>query len=304
MMHAAMRYSTAPEIAGRLVPILNAALDDDHAVLVCLDDEKSTALVKGIGARSDRITFTPLATRYTRPAQAIDALATFIDASVRAGAPAVHSIGELPLDGTDGDEDWIRYEAAANDIFASVPLHAICLYRHDVPVDVHDAIGRTHPHVDSCNGWELSATYAGAAAGCAQLTVPRLAPERSPDFTLRGVGDPRTARVGVSDAMSPTVRTAVADTMALVVSELVTNAILHGGGAANVSLWMEPASLVVTVHDDGPGIDDPFAGLRPPDLPRRGAGLWVTHHLCDRVAIERPTAGGSSITARIDLRAH
>jgi hypothetical protein len=291
-------------VAERLVPIVNDALDHDHAVLICLDDEKSDALADALGARSDRITFVSRTDCYSRPAHAIDALTAFINAKVRDGVPAVHSIGEIPFDGGEGDVDWVRYEAAANDIFAFLPLHALCLYPHDVPVDVRDTIGRTHTHVDSHDGMRESPVYAGAAAGCAHLTVPHLAPDRQPDFALRGVADPRRARIGVSDAMSPTVRTAVADTMALVVSELVTNAVLHGGGAANVSLWMEPASLVVTVRDDGPGIADPFAGLRPPDFPARGAGLWVTHHLCDRVAIERPPEGGSSITARIDLRAH
>jgi anti-sigma regulatory factor (Ser/Thr protein kinase) len=304
MVHAAMLYSTPAEATARLLPMLRDAIAREHAVLVRLDEQKINALQRGLGEDAHRITFVDPTARYGRPAQAIDALSTFIGAMLVGGTTLVHAIGELVHDGDEVDTDWVRYEAAVNDVFATAPLRATCLYPRDLPARVLDAVGRTHPHVDTRQGLSASVMYRGAEAACAQLPATRLAPAREPDLCLTGVADPRRARAGVSNAVGNELRTTAADSLAVVVSELVTNSILHGGGAADVELWCEPASLVLRVRDDGPGIRDPFAGLRPPDFPRRGAGLWVAHHLCDRVAIECPPAGGAVVTARLDLNHH
>jgi anti-sigma regulatory factor (Ser/Thr protein kinase) len=85
----------------------------------------------------------------------------------------------------------------------------------------------------------------------------------------------------------------------LVVSELVTNSIVHGGGRATVALWLQPSTVIVAVHDEGVGIDDPFAGMWPPALPDRGAGLWVANYLSERISIERSPLGGAAITVEL-----
>jgi anti-sigma regulatory factor (Ser/Thr protein kinase) len=76
----------------------------------------------------------------------------------------------------------------------------------------------------------------------------------------------------------------------LVVSELLTNALLHAGtaeGARPIRLVVrvEPAALRISVEDDGPGFDPPRPDPRPDA--EAGRGLFLVDHLCDRWGIDR-----------------
>jgi anti-sigma regulatory factor (Ser/Thr protein kinase) len=68
------------------------------------------------------------------------------------------------------------------------------------------------------------------------------------------------------------------------VSEVVTNATLHGRPPVQVTGWVAPGRRVatVTITDHGPGPDDPQAGQRPEsrDPGDGGFGLWLAHHMC------------------------
>lgn len=56
----------------------------------------------------------------------------------------------------------------------------------------------------------------------------------------------------------------------LVVSELATNSVRHGGGSGILRLWREGPYAVCEVRDRGV-ITDPLVGLRRPDF-RKGSG--------------------------------
>jgi anti-sigma regulatory factor (Ser/Thr protein kinase) len=83
----------------------------------------------------------------------------------------------------------------------------------------------------------------------------------------------------------------------LVVTELVTNSVEHGGGAGTVRLWTSNDHLVCEVRDHGT-LGDPLAGRRParPDDPR-GRGLLLVNQIADLVRVY----AGSESTA---IRAH
>ena len=71
------------------------------------------------------------------------------------------------------------------------------------------------------------------------------------------------------------------------VSEVVTNAALHGRPPVRVLGWMADGEAVITVTDHGPGPSDPDVGLRPAtrDQGEGGFGLWLAHQLCDEVVM-------------------
>ncbi len=64
-----------------------------------------------------------------------------------------------------------------------------------------------------------------------------------------------------------------ADTVLLVVSELVTNALRHGGGGCTLELTAHPDSIEVTVHDDSPKVCRACA----PRSERRHGRLRLAH---------------------------
>ncbi|GGX40505.1 hypothetical protein GCM10010353_64800 [Streptomyces chryseus] len=104
--------------------------------------------------------------------------------------------------------------------------------------------------------------------GTMSVTV---APARS-STSLAGARE--NARHFLDDPV-PAIAAEAADTVVLVVSELVTNALRHGGGTCALDLTAHPDSIEVAVHDRSPRA--PSMGT--PDLVRGtggSAGPWST----------------------------
>jgi anti-sigma regulatory factor (Ser/Thr protein kinase) len=72
----------------------------------------------------------------------------------------------------------------------------------------------------------------------------------------------------------------------LVVNEIATNAVIHGGPPSKVRAWTLDDEIVVEVADAGDGIRDVNAGRIAP-MPDQlgGRGLWLTRRLCDDVEV-------------------
>jgi anti-sigma regulatory factor (Ser/Thr protein kinase) len=88
--------------------------------------------------------------------------------------------------------------------------------------------------------------------------------------------------------------------LVLAVDEIATNAIRHGGGAGELTLWVSREKLWFRVADRGPGMH-----TSPPTKPpsRRqigGRGLWITRQVTDDMSIESGP-DGTVVTAAINL---
>ena len=104
-----------------------------------------------------------------------------------------------------------------------------------------------------------------------------------------------SVRVPASDASARVARQAcrhllphggeAAGELELLVSELVTNAVVHSGVEGESTIWLEvavgPSHIRVEVADEGPGFEPPSAADL--QLPRIGGfGLVFVNQLCDR----------------------
>ncbi|MEV0905515.1 ATP-binding protein [Streptomyces hokutonensis] len=85
-----------------------------------------------------------------------------------------------------------------------------------------------------------------------------------------------------------------ADTVVLVVSELVTNAPRHGGGTCTLDLTAHPDGIEVTVHDHSPQAPR----MRTPDLNdgTGGFGWPMVNRLARTTAVTRQAAGGKTVS--------
>ena len=73
----------------------------------------------------------------------------------------------------------------------------------------------------------------------------------------------------------------------LVVNELTTNVIRHGGGRGCVRLWRHGDEFWCEVVDTGPGIPaQSLHRMRESRPGSRGHGLWLAHHICADVHID------------------
>lgn len=68
----------------------------------------------------------------------------------------------------------------------------------------------------------------------------------------------------------------------LVVSELVTNAVLHGEGPVSLRLCTSGGTVHGEVADSGAGFEPDVPRLVSADDVEGGRGLFLVDHLCDR----------------------
>ncbi len=89
--------------------------------------------------------------------------------------------------------------------------------------------------------------------------------------------------------------------LALIADELITNVIVHGGGAGRLRLLRRGRRVYCQVSDFGPGLVHPHrAGWQPPSVsdPWGGRGLWTVRMFCERLTIDSSQIG-TTITASL-----
>ncbi|MBT2400877.1 ATP-binding protein [Streptomyces sp. ISL-100] len=100
-----------------------------------------------------------------------------------------------------------------------------------------------------------------------------------------------------ANSLSPALGADVADTLVLVVSELVTNAVRHGGGRYTLELSAGPDAVSAAVSDPNPSPPREVT----PDLNggSGGFGWHMVHRLTDCVTITPGPGPGKTINALI-----
>jgi anti-sigma regulatory factor (Ser/Thr protein kinase) len=189
--------------------------------------------------------------------------------------------------------DYRRIEAAINVLFADTAVDVLCPYDATLPahllgigLDTHDTmlgLSPTVPRPRSGDPMELIADLATVVpppAGAATLdcsSPAQLAHAR------RLVHDH-----GQAAGLTPE----LVDGVALAVTEVLTNALLHGRSPARLHVYDEGPTWVCHVHDRGRGPADPLAGMLPPsEASENGRGLWLARQLCTAVDVGSDASG-------------
>ena len=88
----------------------------------------------------------------------------------------------------------------------------------------------------------------------------------------------------------------------LLVHELASNAVRHGGGSGRLRMWVTGDAVRCEVSDTGPGLPDRYLGtLAQPALDAVGGrGIWLIRELCDRVDW-RSGPDGTVVTVSVEL---
>jgi anti-sigma regulatory factor (Ser/Thr protein kinase) len=114
----------------------------------------------------------------------------------------------------------------------------------------------------------------------------------------RGPDAPRQARGALAEWYADALEADELQTGRLLVSELVTNAVVHGEGGIRLTADLEDDRLRLEVRDEGSGFERAARGLSFREL--RGHGLTIVETLASRWGIRE---GTTHVWAEIELSA-
>ncbi|MET9695634.1 ATP-binding protein [Streptomyces sp. NPDC006529] len=126
--------------------------------------------------------------------------------------------------------------------------------------------------------------------------------ERTALRPLAAVAGARRAARSFLGALGQTaIEPECADTVILVVSELVTNALRHGGGAHTLRLAAHPDTIEVSVEDSSPH----WPRMRTPDLVdgTGGFGWRMVNDLARSIVVTPTPEGGKTVRALLPRQA-
>ena len=145
----------------------------------------------------------------------------------------------------------------------------LCSYdANGLPDPVLDGVWRTHPEVVARGAWSASERFDDPDA---LLRGSRRAGAARRASRSVGVGaDVEAFRERLAAELSPTAsRRRGSLDMLLAATEILANALEHGGGVRDVRVGRVDGRFVCEVVDAGAGFDDPTAGY--PGAPRRAS---------------------------------
>ena len=294
-VHPALFYRGEAEYLAGTVPFVRDGLAAGEPVAVAVPGPNLELLRAELGADAERVRLLDMTQAGRNPGRIIPwVLRAFADAN---SDRPVRIIGE-PIWPARSEWEYpacAQHEALINMAFTGRDVTILCPYDADrlAPEVLADA-EVTHPVLIDGTGQRDSAVYAPERI-VATYNVPLPEPtEPAPVFEVTAATPVeitevrRLARHHAARAGLPADR--VVD-VELVVTELVTNSVEHGGGAGIVRLWTANGHLVCEVRDRGT-LGDPLAGRRPPrpDNPR-GRGLLLVNQIADLIRMHTGTDG-------------
>lgn len=290
--HTSLMYHGDRAYAAEAGGFLREGLEQGQRALVMAPPSRMALLATELGADADAVDFVDEAVAYEPQWNAyrvlLDHLATTPEVRTRVIAEQVlarRAPAELV--------DYRRLESAANLVFAGRAVDLLCPYDAALPQVLLDIARRAHRGLRLRGSVVPNAGFRDPLEELAVLAAVVLPP---PDATTLDCSDQsdvalvrRTVRAqGSRDGLAPD----VVDDLELAVSEVLTNALLHGSPPTLVHLYEEADMWVCHVQDGGRLPVDPLAGVLPPaGLSDHGYGLWLARQLVPAVDVGSDLTG-------------
>jgi anti-sigma regulatory factor (Ser/Thr protein kinase) len=282
------------------LPIMNAALAADDAILVAVSAKRIALLREALGEQQRRIVFADMQDLGANPARIIPAWQSFLD--LHAAPATALGIGEPIWPGRSDAEliECQRHESLLNVAFGGGRCwRLVCPY--DVGAlddEVIDAARLSHP-LDAVHGAIAESAAADVFDPFAGVLPPPRAQSQTLPFSLTGIAELRgvVARSGEAAGLAVT----RSEDLVLAFSELAANSVRYGGGEGTLELWVQEGTLMCEVRDRG-HLTQPLLGrVRPDAEQQRGRGLWMVNQLCDLVQIRSSPGSGTTVRVHMHL---
>jgi anti-sigma regulatory factor (Ser/Thr protein kinase) len=301
--HEALFYGGHDEFLAGTVPFIRAGLESEEPILVAVGREKIRLIQSELGTDGEQVRFADMAELGTNPARIIPAWRDFV-AEHAAEESRPRGIGEPIWPGRRPEEivECQHHESLLNLVFdGGTGWSLLCPYDRDhLPGDVLEVARESHPTIAEAGRHAPSPAYSADSSGRPFIGPLTPAPAEADGFAFTRERIPEL-RHAVSDLAlrAGLDETRVGD-FALVISELATNTVRHGGGRGIARVWQEGGAVLCEVHDEG-RLDEPLVGRdRPSPTQLGGRGLWLVNQVADLVQI-RSNETGSIIRARMEI---
>ncbi|MDL5199201.1 sensor histidine kinase [Streptomyces sp. ALI-76-A] len=297
-LHPALFYRDEQEYLHGTVPFIRDGLKAGEPVAVAVPGPNLAVLRTALGEDAADVRLLDMSEAGRNPGRIIPkVLRAFADAHPRT---RVRIIGEPVWAGRSSVEypACAQHEALINPAFQGRDVTILCPYdagRLDEQV-LTDAYA-THPLVIS-DGQEQHSTAYAPEQVVARYNEPLEHAETAEELVFDAERLPGARHFAVERAERFGLSGLRLENVALVVAELTTNSVLHGGGSGTLRVWADDGQMVCEVRDGG-YLKDPLAGRRPPAPGQLGGrGLMLVHYLADLVRIHT-APGGTAIRCYI-----
>ncbi|MFC9286864.1 anti-sigma factor RsbA family regulatory protein [Streptomyces sp. NPDC057052] len=284
-VHPALFYQGEKEYLHGTVPFIRDGLKAGEPVAVAVPGPNLALLETALGEDAAHVKFLDMTDAGRNPGRIIPkVLRAFADAHRQTH---VRIIGEPIWAGRSSVEypACAQHEALINPAFQGRNVTILCPYDAD-RLDEHvltDAYA-THPLVISGGKERLSTAYAPEHV-VARYNQPLEQPAAADELSFHADQLPNARHFAVGHAARLGLSGIRLEDVALIVAELTTNSVVHGGGSGTLRVWAEDSQVVCEVRDHGQ-LNDPLAGRRPPARDQLGGrGLLLVHSLADLVRI-------------------
>jgi anti-sigma regulatory factor (Ser/Thr protein kinase) len=280
LRHNAFVYDTEAEYLATAVAFLQEGLRLGQGAVVANERNGIGAIREALGDQAAQVRFVDVSAAYTRPAKTLAAYHQ-VYAEELSRFPSLRAVADVQYGPNPGEwELWNGYESVFNQSFAHLPAWVLCSYKTaDLPDPVRDGIWRTHPEVVSGGTWNDSASYDSRDEPFVNTSRPAPLEQAASIPVAEVAHDVEAMRASLVRALVaqglPDGR--VVETL-LATTEVLANAVSHGGGVAAIRVGRVGGRRVWEVVDRGPGFEDPTAGYLAPRT-GRGSGLWVARQL-------------------------
>ncbi|MEU4356787.1 sensor histidine kinase [Streptomyces virginiae] len=306
LVHQGLVYGSDEAFLTATVPFCLDGLEQDEAVLAVTTPANIDLLRQQLGSAAKSVEFIGADDWYQAPGRTLAAYYRYVDERTATGRHRqVRVIGEPVWHGRDvlETDEWTRYESVINVAFADCPAWIVCPYdTRALPEAVVADARRTHPQLVTGPAAESSSHYADPLGGTwGRELSPAPADGKA---VLRFDADLTAVRSFVHDtALSLGMSRDAAGRLVFAANEVATNAIQHGGGAGEITVWRTSHRVICDVKDlgsaGGPAEAGWVLGYLPPDPKRpHGHGLWTVRQLCDLAEVH---TGDRGTTVRLHL---
>ncbi|MEV6874526.1 sensor histidine kinase [Amycolatopsis sp. NPDC051128] len=298
-VHPALFYRDTDEYLAGTVPFIRSGLAAGEPVAVAVPGPNLALLRAELGADADRVRLMDMNTAGRNPGRIIPGvLRAFADTHPE---QPVRIIGE-PIWPSRTDDEYpacAQHEALINLAFTGRDVTILCPYdtQNLTPAVLADAEA-THPLLIDAAG-ERSSTAYNPERIIDGYNQPLPEPADATELTVDATNLAQARFLARTHAQQARLSQDQVADVELVVTELVTNSIDHGGGTGRLRIWTTDGHLVCDVHDQGT-LTDPLAGRHPAKPGQhRQRGLLLVNHMSDLVRLH---TGPRSTTIRVHFQ--